>query len=507
MRRVLCAWLPAFRLQAAAGCLPAAPALAWERQGLAEIVVALNAAAAAAGIQPGMTVAQAQGRCRPLACRPSEAASEAALSERLRAAAAALSPRVQMVSRELALLDMRGLERLHGPPAAVAARLEAPFTSAGLRLRTGRGVTPTAALMAARSGLGELPAGHEAEWLAPLPIGLLRELQELTCLHASPEQIDEMLALLARWGIGTLGALAQLEEAALTARLGQAGAHLRALARGADGGLLHTPPATEPPLESHLAFESPIADLERLQAALASLLAARAPELEARDRLVERLEVLLDLEGSRVQYTHRFATPTRALRTLGAQLQLELERQTPRAAVEGVHVRLHPCRPRPVQTRLFAAAPPDREKMPQLLARLAELYDDAGHQRVGSPQRLDTHRPQGFTMTPFAPPSATAGDETDAPRAAPALPQLALRIFRPPQPLGAGVRLLRRAGPWRSRGAWWREPDPSPLPVPATGPWACDEWDAELSGGLPPGLYRLLQELASGRWYILGRYD
>src|SRR6185437_1598703 len=168
----LCAWLPAFRLQAACGGLPAAAAMATERQGPLELVAAANLAAIQSGIHCGMAVAQALGRCPAVQPWPVRADAEAALSQRLLALADRISPRVQPIAPDLAVLDFAGLQRLHGSAQAAAAKMEQAFAPAGLTLRTGIAAQPAMALLAAKSGQRRLPAGQEAEALAPLPLAL-----------------------------------------------------------------------------------------------------------------------------------------------------------------------------------------------------------------------------------------------------------------------------------------------------------------------------------------------
>jgi len=54
-------------------------------------------------------------------------------------------------------------------------------------------------------------------------------------------------------------------------------------------------------------------------------------------------------------------------------------------------------------------------------------------------------------------------------------------------------RVMMAKGPWRTSGEWWRE-----------DAWSRDEWDVAIESG---ALYRLFQEIVSGRWFIEGSYD
>jgi len=114
---------------------------------------------------------------------------------------------------------------------------------------------------------------------------------------------------------------------------------------------------------------------------------------------------------------------------------------------------------------------------------------------VGSPELLDTHRPDAFVMRAF---SAEAAAE----RSEPVALRFAFRYYRPPlaakvrvkgeRPVAVNAeRVLTAAGPWRGSGDWWTEV-----------PWDREEWDVELSNG---GLYRVYS--ASERWFLEGMYD
>lgn len=485
----VCAWAPCFRLQAAAGSWPAAPAVAIAREGPLELVASANRAARQAGVHAGMAAAQALGRCPGLQLHAVDAAAEQRLSQQLRAGCNCFSPRVQILGSDTAILDFAGLAGLQGSPEALAERIQRDFAEVGLCLQVAVGAHPAAALLAARAGGRLTPQ---------LPVELLAEVQELTHGVAAPEEVAEALALLRRWGVRTLGELAALPEQGVAARLGRLGTALQRLARGEAGGVLAPPPEPEPGLETAMQFDPPLRDLETLKAAVAHRLGELALKLEQRDLVVEAMRLDLAMERQPpAAFERRLAVPTREARALAEQLGLALDQRPPRAPIASFTLALECGQPRRIQVRMFASTPPDREKLPKLLGLLAEMFGD----RVGSPRLLDTHRPQAFVMERFAPP---AREEAEAgPRAVPPRPMLTLRRYRPPRPLPrVGVTVLRRAGPWRSAGGWWREPGDA-------GPWASDEWDAELRWREQGEtmLVRLAREAKAGGWVILGRYD
>ncbi|HXR96664.1 MAG TPA: hypothetical protein VN709_02365 [Terriglobales bacterium] len=529
MSHFIAAWLPVFSLQAAAGSLPLSPTVVSERDGPLDLVVAANSAARRAEIHPAMSVSQALGRCATLLVLVRNTEAEAQLAARLLAEADHISPRLQAVGPDLVLLDFAGLERLHGSAAAAAARLAralggtqaATESSSGgdqgqpsrnaeewlaagkqippslFTLQTGIAAHPAMALIAAKCGLGLVAAGGEAAALDRLPVDLLADLNELTRAFMDAGQVAEVLALLHRWGIQTMGALARLPRAQLAARLGSTGVQLQAIARGEALGILQAAGVAESCLERTIAFDPPSSDLEIIKLAVTQAAGSLAPELEKHDRVIDRCQIGLSLENDPQPrlYVRAFALPTRDAAMIAAQLQLALEHQPPSRPVHSLALRCNVVHPRRVQAPLFAAARPDPGKLPKLLARLGEMF---GPEWVGSPRLVDSHRPGAFAPQPF-----TLPDELEAPAVAPPVARLALRAFRPPRVMeGSELRLLRRAGPWRSQGGWWREKGDAQR-------WAEDEWDAEicLDGESRPAWYRLARDLTTQRYYLLGRYD
>jgi protein ImuB len=145
-----------------------------------------------------------------------------------------------------------------------------------------------------------------------------------------------------------------------------------------------------------------------------------------------------------------------------------------------------------LQHGLFIPQAPAPEKLQLTLARLTALL---GEGNVGSPELLDTHRPDAFVMRAFSVEAPTILTQ-------PVKVRFAFRYYRPPvaaqvrvkaeRPVSVNAQpILTAAGPWRASGDWW-----------TTAPWDREEWDVELSNG---GLYRVYQ--ASQRWFLEGMYD
>src|SRR6185503_3074987 len=74
------------------------------------------------------------------------------------------------------------------------------------------------------------------------------------------------------------------------------------------------------------------------------------------------------------------------------------EMHPPPAAVVGISINCEPVKPRVMQTGLFIPLAPEPEKLELMLARLAKLV---GAENIGSPELLDTHRPDAFRVKRF----------------------------------------------------------------------------------------------------------
>ena len=397
------------------------------------------------------------------------------------------SPMIEQTSEEAVIFDVEGMGRLYATPRQLA---EAIVAQAGIPVRVGIASNPEAAWHAARGfrGITVISPGEEARTLAPLPLNLL---------GGSP-QAAETLHI---WGIRTFGELAALPPMGVAARLGKEGVQLQRLARGEGYRRLRL---LEDALhfEDEIELEDPVALLEPLSFVLSRLLNDLCARLSARSLATTEIRLRLTLENAPAhEATLRLPVPMRDSKAFLKMLQLELGSRPPCAAVLKVRLALEPVRPRTEQHGLFVPLSPEPEKLELTLARIRSLV---GQDRAGTPEMLDTHRPDSFRMVALG--SGTAAGSMHG------LPQMAMRRFRPPQfaqvrlregrPVhvanvsmgqAMGGEVLCCAGPWRTAGEWWK-PDA----------WARDEWDVALTRG---GVFRLHCELSTGRWFFEGRYD
>jgi DNA polymerase IV len=138
------------------------------------------------------------------------------------------TPLVEGLSIDEAFLDVRGLERISGSATEIAARLRRQVRErVGLPITVGVASTKFLAKVASGvakpDGLLAVPPGGELGFLHPLPVERLWGVGPVTA------------GKLRERGLGTVGEVARLGEAALVSLLGQAaGRHLHALAHNRD---------------------------------------------------------------------------------------------------------------------------------------------------------------------------------------------------------------------------------------------------------------------------------
>ena len=499
---------------------------------------ALNERACACGGEIGMTKLQAE-TCSGLVLRPRSLLAEAAAHAALLDCAQSFSPIVEDTAADTVILDIEGLERLFGPPAAIARDLARRASDLGMEANVAAAANPDAALHAARGfyGVTVIPCGKGAERLGELPLPVLlpglpnKNLADRN--HAEARR--ELLQTLDRWGVRTFRALAALPEVALSERLGQPGVHLQKMARGETARTLVL---AHPPLnfEEAVELEYPVALLEPLTFILNRMLEQLCARLTVRALATNELRLHLELDTSEVdiqevhikelhikdlhtqqqksvsphyQRTLHLPVPMLNAKTFLKLLQLELQSHPPGAPIRKVWLSAEPVRPRVAQTGLFLPLTPEAEKLELTLARIASIV---GNSRCGSPEMLDTHRPEAFRIVHFAPTAPKYDAQSPSSKRQDAV--TALRIFRPPLPAsvivhaGAPVRLTSAlhpvlrgeivwsAGPWRGSGDWWSEQG-----------WAREEWDVVLQNESVVALYRMFRDGKSGQWFIAGSYD
>lgn len=189
------------------------------------VVLAASYEAKARGVRTAMGGRQARELCPDAVVVPPRMDAYSQASKDVFAIFRDTTPLVEGLSIDEAFLEVGGLRRLVGPPEEIAAALRKRVrVEVGLPISVGVARTKFLAKVASAvskpDGLLVVEPDREAEFLLPLPVERLWGVGAVTAekLH--------------RFGIHTVGELAELETATAERMLGRAaGAHLHALAR------------------------------------------------------------------------------------------------------------------------------------------------------------------------------------------------------------------------------------------------------------------------------------
>ncbi|MEZ5102122.1 MAG: DNA polymerase IV [Thermoleophilia bacterium] len=194
----------------------------------AGVVLAASYEAKARGVRTAMGGAQARRLCPDAVVVPPRMEAYAAASRAVYRVFEDTSPVVEGLSIDEAFLDVRGMERIAGAPAEIAARLRRDVRErVGLAITVGvartKFLAKVASGVAKPDGLLVVEPGRELAFLHPLPVERLWGVGPVTA------------GKLARVGLTTVGDVAALPEEALVELLGPAaGRHLHALAHNRD---------------------------------------------------------------------------------------------------------------------------------------------------------------------------------------------------------------------------------------------------------------------------------
>jgi len=480
--------LPAFALQAILRVEPdlqrqPVALLAAGRRGA--VVTECNAAATAAGVEPGYSAPRAQARCPGIELRTPQPELEHEAAAALLAVAFSVTAYVEATAPGVCTL---GLDKL----AAVRRRDSVQRALAELALLRfeatgGLGATPLLALYAAqRAGAGEVLLA-DRRFLASLPV-------------AAADPPAGLVPILAGWGIRTLGELTALAKADVAQRLGQAGLAIWERAAGETTRPLRVAVPTREFSAAHDS-EHVMETLEPLLFLLRRFVDRLALELRNEHLAALAVEIVLRLDdGAEHHQAIRLPEPVTDPDLLFRALQAHLETVRTAAPVTGIRLKLEPGRVMVRQQGLFDGGLRDPHGFADTLARVMALV---GSDRAGRPVAGNTHRPDVFTMLSPPPTLAPWPDTFAHPPCG-----LSLRRHRPPTPArvlltegrptglwaaGKDGAIAAVHGPWRSSGDWWEQ----------GRFWRGEEWDVEIAGG--GGLYRL-RHTAEG-WFIDGEYD
>jgi len=290
-------------------------------------------------------------------------------------------------------------------------------------------------------------------------------------------EVRQIIAILHKWGIHTLGEFAALEKEQVSLRLGPEAVQMWERATGKATRILKLVQPPETFAES-FEFEHEVETVEPLLFVLRRFLQQLSLRLGALYFVAKELKLQITF-SDRNCYEHIFKIPepSNNVEVLFRMLHTHLESFTSESPIVAVSLQAEAAKPGQQQFGLFETALRDPAQLSETLARLTGLL---GTERVGTPVLEETHRPDAFRMEPFSwqlPETSTADP----------LPTYALRRFRSggaasvllaqgrPQHVRSsevGGEVVQHGGPSVASGDGWDR-----------GAWARVEWDVELENG------------------------
>jgi protein ImuB len=450
----------------------------------------------------------------------------------------AFSPLVEETAADTVVIDVEGCALRFGSPYELANEIARQAKSKvpegiGCKVNVAVAANPDTAIHAAKfyEGIIFTAPGEELTCLAGLPLKAL----QFSLVSIDEDRVSQILETLNLWGVQTFKEFAQLPVAGVSERLGQDGLKLQELASGKTNRHLKLKQPA-PVFKNSMELEYPVAQLEALSFIFARILNQICASLNAYALATNAVEVEMKLQGGASHLLKlNLPFPMRDHKVFLKLLLLDTEAHPPQSAVVAVTINCEPVKPRLLQTGLFIPLAPEPEKLELTLARLAKLV---GLENIGSPELLDTHRPDAFKLKRFElketkrkrskQQSANSRQPVSNQQAAvnSLKSVLAFRRFRPPlralvqavqgQPREISAwdknrsvygKVVELAGPWRATGDWW-----------SGYMWARDEWDVAMEvrdqrseikdqKSTQHVLYRIYRELSSGSWFVEGIYD
>lgn len=352
-RRALCLWLPTFELRLELVRSPeldtTSVALLSPGETTRRTIWQVSERAHQAGVRPGQLVSQAVSLCTSLTLLEPDPAHYDAAVDTMLEVLTELTPIVEPAGRGRVFLGMDGLERLFGPPSAMAERaLHALFRvfPSPLVAATRAGMAPGkfgawVAASAARAGEPVVVAEERlVPFLAGCPVGVL--------------PVDPLVVQrLERLGVGTLGELRRFPEPSLVAQFGEEGRTALAWATGRRIDPVR--PWHRPrPIRVSLEFTNPVGLVETLHGALSRLVERALSRPARRGRSVTGVRLGAHLEGGGSWFVETvLREPTSHRERIAAPLRAKMAISPPPKAVETLVVELTQFGAPSAQTGLF----------------------------------------------------------------------------------------------------------------------------------------------------------
>jgi DNA polymerase-4 len=290
------------------------------------------------GVRSAMPMFKALAACPDAVVIKPDMATYAAVAKEVRALMEALTPLVQPLSIDEAVLDLKGTEALHrAPPAVVLARF-ARAVERELRITVSIGLARNR-LLAKLAAERDKPRGfavlgaEAVDWLAAQPVTLLPGV--------GPAQAKKLHAA----GFTRLGQLQGLDAREAARRFGDDGPHLLARARGEDNRVV-TPDRETKSVSAETTFETDLRGLKELEAPLWRMCEKLARRLREKDLAAGGVVLKLKTAGFETRTRNaRLARPTRLPEMLFKAAQPLLAKEATGAAFRLIGIGAQPLAP------------------------------------------------------------------------------------------------------------------------------------------------------------------
>ena len=504
-RRVLVVWCPDWPVISAVaslGLVPSSPIAVIDRGE----VYACSQAARLDGVRRGMRRRDASARCPELTIVDHSLERDVRAFESILSTIEDTTSAVTPIRPGLCALSVPS--RYYGGEREAAAVIAEQLVAAGVwecRIGIADGIftAEQAARQAAPQDCCVIPTGGSARFLADLPIMVLEDL--------------ELVSLLRRLGIRTLGDFAALPARDVLTRFGSQGALIHRLAGGSDSRITA---ARRPPLDlqQSVPFDPPLETVEPVAFSSRQTAERLIAEL-ARHGLVcseIRIEVVGDRGwvGSRVWAHPRWFTAADLVDRLYWQLQGDPSPEP----VEGI--RLIPEAVESLADHgdgLWGSAPDER-----IERGVARLQGMLGPEQVLSPSLQGGRNPrQRQVLTPWGE-RGTRHRATDLPWPGSIPPPAPTRVFPEPRPAavfsadGCSVKITDRGAITGEPARLRTDDSADPLVIEAwAGPWPIDELWWEPTGARRVARFQMVTVDGSAwlllvegdQWWTEARYE
>lgn len=469
-------------------------------------LVAVDQAARALGLEPGLPLADARARVPDLAAVDHDAASDRTWLDRLADGAIRYTPMVSLDPPDGLILDITGCSHLLGGERALAADIEARMARLRMTVRLAFAGAPAAARALAR--YQALPAKDEAAAIRRLPVAAL-ELESEAALG------------LVRAGLKTIGELAKRPMATIAARFGaDAVTALRELLGEAARPI--KPRIPQAPILAERRFAEPVARTEYALEVLGQLAAEVGSQLEERGQGGRRFEAFffrsdglvrsLGIDTSRPN-----REPALVIRLMNERIETLSDPIDPGFGFDLIRLSVPITEPLAVtQLKLEGGAVRDVE----VAALIDRLSTRLGRHRVRRLMAQDTHIPEQMQLElPAVEAGAPSAGWSVAAAGEP--PLRPLHLFDPPQPIDVVAEvpdgpphrfrwrrkfheIKRFEGPERIASEWWQRKDGA---VDRAGRTR-DYYRVEDARGRRFWVFRhgLFEEQPNPKWYLHGLF-